>query len=510
MRVIKALIFSAFTLVGGHFVNRRWDRALLFFTLALAWSAGVYPFYISVMSQFWFDGSPESMANGMDIASRILGLGLALLWLVSLVVTGIDARKPRVEFIRHWTASGVVGAFLAIVGMAGLGTFQLLSTGSSQYVKVSDVEVSEPVTSSDRTWRFSSHNFYHSAGFGGFDHQAASHPAPPTGEGVLRISFSYGGEPASGVRFTMRLGGIFETAQLTTNADGYADIPLPPGTWEVNAINTEGWDSPHSNEDIVLVTGHEAAYSEGDYRSRSWFNETGVSVTVGIGDALGTIHVDLKPQIALIWPEQVDKPVSGEIVEQRIQWAPQEGIDRYLVKLTRMERNGSSISFHHVASRVVVGESQLDLMALEHVASGGSKEEYQVEVFGFDSEGRFINSTEGSYRTASFTLTDTVLVGDKERSRMTGSLSSANFARYRKDKQRLEAVELLIEDGMLDAAEALLKRVESGSRPELQKALLGYLLAKRGDCAGAERLFSEVGGDEECRCKVEIFREVCR
>ena len=42
MRKVLTIVLAVISGIGGHFVNRRWDRAVLFFSLFFFWVIGVY------------------------------------------------------------------------------------------------------------------------------------------------------------------------------------------------------------------------------------------------------------------------------------------------------------------------------------------------------------------------------------------------------------------------------------------------------------------------------------
>lgn len=508
MRVAIALLLSALTLVGGHFFNRRWDRAVLVFGIAVVWTVGFYPLYFYLLSRLGGNASPDALKVTMYSIYHYYFAGLAVLWVSSLLVSGWDARKGKTPFIQRWTISGIIGASLMVVTMGGLGAYQALNYTTLRSVETSKVGY-KGSKSSTRSGFFSS-NFLHHINFGGFNYEINKPGEPPKGEGVLRVSFSYLRKPAVGVRFKLDLNGEYETESLTTNDEGYADVSLPPGIWTINVLRTSEWEKHRGDEGMVLFTGHESHLAAGNYEAHPWFNSKGIALKVGKGDAMGTFHVEIRPQIEMVWPTQDSKADQASIDSDSIQWQPAEGAEKYLLKITRLERDGNSTAFHPVTSRVVTGTTKLPLSELQSVSSEGPAEEYQVEIFGFDAKGQFVNSIEGSYRTASFLLSDKhVLVEEKAAQEITGGVTPATYKRYRKDRKRLEAVELLIGEDMLGAAEKLLAEVDPNSKPVLQKALRGYLLAKRGDCKAAEPLFSEAELDENCRCKVKQFRKVC-
>lgn len=64
-RLVSSVALNALTLVGGHFINRRWDRALLLFVMMVLFSAGVYISAIVRMNDHKAAGSGEGLLRVM-------------------------------------------------------------------------------------------------------------------------------------------------------------------------------------------------------------------------------------------------------------------------------------------------------------------------------------------------------------------------------------------------------------------------------------------------------------
>jgi len=102
-RILLALGLSALTLVGGHFYNRRWDRAVSFFVALILWGIGVYLALTLRMSEMM-------NARGGDALSffsfywRIFLAGALALWIVGLIVTYVDARRSIASRGASWFA----------------------------------------------------------------------------------------------------------------------------------------------------------------------------------------------------------------------------------------------------------------------------------------------------------------------------------------------------------------------------------------------------------------------
>lgn len=129
--MIQKILASILTGIGGHYLNKRWDKALLFmFLLILGWvSASVYV-YFSFQNMA---GSPEEMGNLAQSASQksaIISLTIiAFVWLVSNIVTIIDSRNNIQPNMHTWSKSGIMVAVLSSL----LSLFLILSTGFASY-----------------------------------------------------------------------------------------------------------------------------------------------------------------------------------------------------------------------------------------------------------------------------------------------------------------------------------------------------------------------------------------
>jgi uncharacterized membrane protein len=92
-RTQTALVLSALTLVGGHFYNRRWDHAVLWFVVLQFWNFGAYTFAMVRLSAVSESGVEQDLSSLSLLYWKIFLLGVALLWIAGLVVTFLDAKR---------------------------------------------------------------------------------------------------------------------------------------------------------------------------------------------------------------------------------------------------------------------------------------------------------------------------------------------------------------------------------------------------------------------------------
>lgn len=121
-RAISAVGLAAITYVGGHFYNRRWDRALLFFVLLALLNIAAFASMTFRLSEIGSEAEANQMLDMMSRHWNIAAIGTLVLWASSLVVTYLDTRQPAERFIDRWTVSGVAGA----IGLSLLAAAVLL------------------------------------------------------------------------------------------------------------------------------------------------------------------------------------------------------------------------------------------------------------------------------------------------------------------------------------------------------------------------------------------------
>jgi hypothetical protein len=218
-RTLLALGLTAVTLVGGHFFNRRWDRAVLLFVTLVLWGVGVY---VSAMVRMNMAGadSGQDVSDLFSFRWRVFLYGVLVLWVVSLVVTFLDARRSAAFASHGWTVSGVMGA----VGLS-IVTFALLLIPALPFLFVTALtyfytDSPKPHSSSTSISYYDRH-FSNYVDLGGGGLGIARDPSkPPSGDGYLRGRFTYEGKPARGVSLSLTLNGKYETERVTTDENG--------------------------------------------------------------------------------------------------------------------------------------------------------------------------------------------------------------------------------------------------------------------------------------------------
>lgn len=506
MRTLITMLIAALTGIGGHFLNRRWDRALLFFGLVLLWGiGGGYLMTWYAFTHLSFD-PPERLQEIFRIINGITIAGMGVLWVSSLVVTWRDAGKDR-TMVQRWTVGGTIGAVLLTLICCGYA----VSQGFSFYSTTVAVQTIPPDEGEAAFEALSDKGpeFWQYLGFGGLDDYDRELPPPPEGPGLLRGRFLYEGEPAPGVTLTVTLNGRYRSKELVTDPEGYFTLHVPPGEWFVNVIQTTAWKDKPAGKSFCLVSGHEDRLVDMKFERHSWFGRKGVRLLVGEESANEEMTLRIREEIDLAWP-----PGRGDdqasVADSVVEWAPYPGASGYLVEVAGLRREGRTTHYTDLARRKVSGNTRLALSAFTAADGGDAGKEYLVRVYAFAADGTFLSESGRFPEGAIFRLADgKQLVNEKATQVFGSSLSSEEIETLQKNGEYLDAVKVLIETDLLDAAGSLLQRVDEPSPPGRREVMTGYLMASRGECPQARSAFAEARKKEPEVCIPAEYYQGC-
>lgn len=510
-RRLLALVMGALTLVGGHFVNRRWDRALLMFVLLILLGAGAYVAFTSAI--MGAESGPGTVRITGDLVSkytRLYAAGLFALWLVSLAVTAWDAWRPG-DWPTRWSASAILGA----IGLSAVCGFVLLSAASIWGVSLlySTLPSSGPVAGADRDtsiWHEPSGSFRHYVYYGSLKGSPDALPTVPEGDGYLQGRFEINGEPVPGIELYAVLDETYKTRLATTDARGVFTFRVPPGDYSLSMVATETWRDQPAGGPYLIATGKEPVLPDhGTYSSRSHASRGGLKVSALEAPGEPAFTLSIRPQMKVLWPpkDAADQPVDAATAT--IQWEPHPGAQQYNVTISHVTRTGSgSRSWSGVVSKVVRGESSLPLSSLQTIPADNDME-YLVEVAAFDADGNYLSESAGWADESSFVLAGRMqLIPDEHRTLLPGATAS-DYEKIAENHRRITAIEVLAKDGLLDEAEALLGKLDGPMDPGRKSAVTGYLLALRGRCEEARALWSKAESAGGKACVPMPYREVC-
>ena len=492
---LPAVLLSALTGVGGHFLNQRWDRALLFFALFVLW---VFPGYTAPFMTFYLN-LPPNWAFAAFVASS---LGAVLTWLASLIVTWRDSSPQRLAPPLRWTISAQLGATLASLLATGLLVYALVQSPLGLFAAKSFfLSAGSAVDARDQAPQRRGKNFWQYLALGGLHSSPDALPAPAAGTGILTGKFVYDGKPAVGVTLALSLNGKYRATGLITDAQGRFTLKLAPGEWYLNHIQTESWDERPDDGEFILLSGAESRLHGNDY-DRHWRGE-GLKVTVSEAPPAEPLTFTIRRRVAMQWPGKSDKRVEATHKAATIRWQVYPQATDYVVRITRVERADRSTSYFPVATRRVRAKTELALADVRAVPGAASGQEYQVTVAAFAADGSFLSESEAHRDGQSFTLTDVQMLADDSLVSVSSDLHLGEVVQNRK---RLDAVQVLIEEGLLVEAERTLAKVHGATPSGNKEALTGYLRARQGRCAEATKLFDQAVATAGKTCVPESWR----
>ncbi len=248
--MILKIVVSIFTGIGGHYLNRRWDKAILFLCLmVLNWVLifGIITFSLRNMAMASGDMG-MTVIDTIKFLTKLASFGIFILWLVSIIVTILDARNKVTSNIVRWTKSGITGAVITsliscvfLFGAVGI-VFSLPENQNANSGTVSDTV---------QTSGFSFNNFYENLYYGGGPSDSYNLPAPPKGDGQLKGKISFHQKPARGVHLAMVLNSKYRVKNIITDDEGVFTVNLPEGDWRINSIQCESWENKPRHSDVM-------------------------------------------------------------------------------------------------------------------------------------------------------------------------------------------------------------------------------------------------------------------
>ncbi len=503
MKTFIATVVSMLTGIGGHFINKRFDRALFFLLAFILCPVAIIVYqlwqsiYLSNPSGIW---QPE--------ATSIL-IAIATVWLLSVVVTLFDALRVCADKLTPWSITGGVGAtistllgVLILIYSVWLGYFEFSNSSSN----------SNEYSYSSR--KFSDPFFYEYINFGGADYDKAMIELPE-GDGILAGRFTYYDQPAEGVKLTLTLNNTYESKQLVTDENGMFKLNLPEGEWYVNIIKTESWrEKPSNVDDFVVVTGEEPALIEGNSYSSYSFNRSQKGKLILVTDQLKSneLVMTIKDELKIMWPLNKDSTDVVDIDNGVIDWESAKGATQYIVQLSEVELRASGSTSRPVSYRHVVGKTSLALNEYRTIQSSDEAKTYSVSIYAFDGENRYLNQSKRFHSQGLFELDNHLMIlNDYQNSSFSNmqEYSDNDIEQVMDNTKRIKAIDVLIEEGLLNEAEALITKVNGKYEEGKLEAVKGYLAAERGDCVSANKLFNLALKVGDNSCVPKRYRESC-
>jgi hypothetical protein len=458
---------SLVTGIGGHYLNRRWDRAILFLCLFVIYWGAMWAF-LMFFTMRHLSGSPEVITEQIQDASLLMNrlsvIGVSFLWLLSIVVTMYDGRKQREPTIARWSGSGIVAAVLTSL-LSGL--FLATSVGAYFANGMKTGESSDFQTYQSSAEISSANYFFEHLVFGGNQPLTGNLPAPPKGDGVLSGRIAYQGMPARGVSLEIILNAEYR-AKTETNDQGTFSISLPPGSWTITSIQAQGWSNMPDTGTFTMYSGREERLTGPEYKGGPYFRKNGLQVHVDQDPATFDIELTISRDIRLLWPDSEAEGIKAT-VDDVIRWEEYPGAERYYIDIKRITREGTTTSYRKVSS-MVREETTLPLKSLKYAAAPEEEQlEYAAEIYAFSGDGTLIGEFTDTYRGGTFLLTDGNMIIEERLDDLYGlsSIEDMEELQQRMEKisdneQRAKAVPVLIRNGMPAEARKLLDLISPG------------------------------------------------
>ena len=368
---------------------------------------------------------------------------------------------------------------------------------------------------SDTYWS-PSDNFFQYLYVGDVPLRSEELPAPPTGDGVLRGRITHNDLPARGVTLSVILNSEYKARNLVTDTDGIFTINLPPGTWAINAVETRNWEEKPATGSFSLYHGDEEKIVGNHYHRFPFSRSSAHKATVTTEPDEIHFAITINEDISMVWPPTDERRVVATI-DDAIRWERYPGAEKYFVEIQHVERRGSSTTYTPITSHIVENDNVLPLSSIDHApAKTADATEYDVQVLAFDGEGTLLAQNPDVYMDGSFLLSDgNVLVGhnhhyliDMEWPGAPNTAEEAIEALLTTDR-RADAALVLIEEGLLTEAEALLNLMDSAFAMGRKELLLGYVFALRDECTEADAMFEKARAlDPEIRVP-DAYRGRC-
>ena len=498
IRNILAVLLNLITFIGGHFLIRRWDRAVFILGLLILLGGACFT-YLSVSFEGVIDA--DDALNRSLRVWQIFMYGALSIWLLSLLLTLFDLRKDSERVI-----GGVAGYF---------GAFVL-----SLMTLVMGLSIAWSLLATNDQFNFSSASeanksyFHENITFGIISGSMREYGEPPVGEATITGMVSFNNQPVEGVTVRLGLNDQYRTKKLISGKDGRFTAYVQAGDWKINRVEVDGWrDRPEG--DFIVLSGHEPRLIGSDYNEHKNMEMQGLPVIAAADNKALALELVIKPKLSMEWPPIVryqdrNKIKTNATLENNsIAWQPYEGASKYVVRISRVEPEGNTTSYHNIGDYLVT-TSTFPLTELMSVKGSGEQKEYSVQLYAFDEQGDLLSESDTKYGGASFVLTDgNELVKKQTQADIRSRKSREQVQEYVENKKRLDAVKILIDEDLLDEAEALMAKMTSTKLGVSMDITQGYLAAKRGNCTLANSLFEKAKATSGKACVPVRYQAIC-
>lgn len=501
MKLALLIIFNLVTAVGGHFVNRRWDKAFLLFVVLLL---------ILSLPWFYFLAASSGLVNPGSIEFfPYVQLGIILCFsLLSTALFVIDFRAPRETLEGTWTRTMTAAAgVFCLISTFYTGWFVTSYLNSAKQLGSSPDPVAQREQDAAPRKFYFNDDFFSEYVYFSFDavDVSRSMPAPPPGEAVLYGSFVHNGAPAAGIELDVVVNGEFKADSLVTDADGRFSFSIAPGIWKVNAILVSGWPDKPQGE-FVIVTGREGQAGENHYYKNRY--ESGdLNIEAKSGTSTAIIAMEINPAITIVDPARGAVKSVDDVNGFTLEWEQNDRAAFYLVTLSKVTEEGTITSFHPI-TQLKSDALSMDLSGLTVFDDPGASNTYSVKVTAFDGEGNFVSESKHMGRHM-FSISGFKIAGDEVLTELGDDVSQEKYEEFYQNNRKIAAAETLLEHRLVAEAEKVVALITENSRAGKIEALKGYILALQGDCANATLHFDKAVKEGGVSCLPQKYRQNC-
>lgn len=513
MRKVLSSLFSLFTVVGGHFFNRRLDLGLLFFTLLLL---------LVILSWYGFPmvllgiGHENWLLNksNLTLMGYIQLIAIGVIVLTSSIVSFIRANdfpaRPPIG------KAGVLGGTLAI--LLSLVTVTWGSMTSMNYIsfaKPPSSSVSAELDKKDTSSFHRSSSFFHKVvRYGGQWVDLDQLENLPKGEFHISGRIRFKDTPAQGVHLIAIFNDSYRSDELITDKAGLFSISVPAGEWTLNRIELHDWSDRPTDIALSVTGGIDKPLAEKMYDPGPSFSSKGLPLQATESPTpIAKLDLVMRPDIQLQWPKS--QGLTAKPDQNRVAWQPLAEATSYQLQLHRTERDGATTSYIPTAW-INTDRTEVPLSDFATIPDDTDKEnEYIVRVFAFGNNGELLANSGEYFSEKSLVLKGSTIVkiDDMRAVNKISSLSGNDRQkememRYR-DKKRLDAADILAEEGLTDAAGTLVERVAAKSLETEKLTTLGIILAGEGRCEEARAKLNAANKKRDKNCYPKLYRDRC-
>ena len=159
----------------------------------------------------------------------------------------------------------------------------------------------------------------------------------------------------------------------------------------------------------------------------------------------------------------------------------------------------------------------MPLSGLKYIKTEGTEDtEYTAEIYAFSDDGTLIAEFSNTYQGGTFLLSDgNILIEDNldDNFNLSSIEDPDEYMEKMKaislNKQRANAVSILIDDNLLHEAKSLLNLIDSNFSQGKKEVLAGYILALQGECNKSNEMFDRALAINPNACIPDSYRENC-